>query len=193
MGIDYSQVIKEVNEVAFLAGAEWLANARPKYVVEGYEDSPMLDLCGNAHIRVKDARTKFGRYIKSISDKHGALTVPLTSEFRYRQEHGLQMAMVKAGIKLLKEKYDITDVYNWNYIDQELMMEIDQDMKERIDKMPLYDMLYNQRFAPIGDPLFTGNVGLYFAEVMQAKRNAAPNGEWTRISKMIGWQKSNKL
>ncbi len=64
---------------------------------------------------------------------------------------------------------------------------MEEAMKERIDNMSLYDMLYQQRFAPFGDPLFTGNVGIYFAKVMQAKRNAAPDSEWTRISKSIGW------
>ena len=66
---------------------------------------------------------------------------------------------------------------------------MDESMKKEIDEMSLYDMLYNQRFAPFGDPLFTGNVGLYFTEVMQAKRNAAPDSEWIRISKAIGWKK----
>ncbi len=117
MALDYSRVIKEVNEVAENAGKEWLANAKPKYGVVGYKNSQMLDLCGNAHIRIKDARTKFGKYIKNLTDEQGAITVPLFTSLRYRQEYGLHMAMVEAGIKLLNEKYCITDVYNWNYID----------------------------------------------------------------------------
>ena len=56
--------------------------------------------------------------------------------------------------------------------------------KTWIDNASLYDLLYRWRFAPAGT--FVGDVGIYHAKVMFAKRDADPE-EWTRVSKDVGW------
>ena len=61
--------------------------------------------------------------------------------------------------------------------------------KEQIDLMPLEDMLRKNRFAPIGDPLFQGEIGDYFMEVMKEKKSNISPEEWTRISKNLGWDR----
>lgn len=59
------------------------------------------------------------------------------------------------------------------------------DIKAKIDAMPYAEMLYKWRFAAIGDPLFQGETGDYFAKVMKEKKPS--DEERVRISKNIGW------
>jgi hypothetical protein len=49
-------------------------------------------------------------------------------------------------------------------------------------------MLRRWRFAPIGDPLFQGEAGEYFAEAMKTKKSQLSDDEQVRISKEIGWE-----
>jgi len=112
----FENAIKDASEAAQKAGDEWMANAQPKYVVIGYEDSPMLDLCGNAHIQVTDGRTKFGKYLKQDSWKSN-ITVPLNTSYSGRQEYGLKVAMAEAALKVLTEKYSLKKLRVWSYID----------------------------------------------------------------------------
>jgi hypothetical protein len=61
--------------------------------------------------------------------------------------------------------------------------------KKEIDDMPYEAMLRRWRFAPIGDPMFTGEVGEYYSEVMATKRNQVGNKEHVAASKHIGWER----
>jgi len=112
----FFKAIEDASHAAQMAGDEWMKNAKPKYVVVGYEDEPMLDLCGNAHVKVTDGRTAFGKYLKQDSWK-STITVPLKTTYTYRQEHGLKVAMAEAALKVLTEKYGIKKLSIWSYID----------------------------------------------------------------------------
>lgn len=50
------------------------------------------------------------------------------------------------------------------------------EQKKWIDEASYYDLLERWRFAPIGDPMFQGAVGEYYATVMKEKREADPAG-----------------
>jgi hypothetical protein len=67
-------------------------------------------------------------------------------------------------------------------------MNLTPDIKERIDEMPYAQMLSCWRFAPIGDPMFQGEVGEYFRKEMLEKRNTEDNPAST--SKAVGWERS---
>jgi hypothetical protein len=62
------------------------------------------------------------------------------------------------------------------------------EMKAWIDRATYAQLLSRWRFAAIGDPIFQGEVGAYYAAVLKRKRNA-PGGheEHVRASKAIGW------
>jgi len=64
---------------------------------------------------------------------------------------------------------------------------IDESTKNRINDMNYEQMLRKWRFAPIGDPLFQGEAGDYFAERMKFKKLQLTDGEQVQISKEIGW------
>lgn len=64
---------------------------------------------------------------------------------------------------------------------------IDQKTIEMIDALPYESMLRIWRFAPIGDKMFQGETGDYFAEVMKKKRLAIGNDKHVSSSKRIGW------
>lgn len=114
---EYTKAIEEAQIAAQKAGDDWLANAKPKYVVRGYEDSPMLDMCGNAHVRVDDGRTKFFKFLKKTYKTPYTQTVPIHGTYRGRQEHGLKVAMAGAALEVLTGKYKIPKLYMWEYID----------------------------------------------------------------------------
>ena len=63
---------------------------------------------------------------------------------------------------------------------------IDPKTKEWIDNASLYDLLSLWRRAETGNPLFQGETGKYYQEVMFAERSADP-AEWVSASKAIGW------
>lgn len=62
----------------------------------------------------------------------------------------------------------------------------DEEMKQWIDDATLEQLLNKWRFAPVGEPMFQGDIGKYYAKVMTAKRSADPAG-WVAASKRIGW------
>jgi len=64
---------------------------------------------------------------------------------------------------------------------------MDGKQKKLIDNMTYSDMLYRNRFAPIGDELFQDECGAYFMKVMDRKKAKLSNAETVRISKNIGW------
>lgn len=59
--------------------------------------------------------------------------------------------------------------------------------KDWIDKASYEDMLRKNRFAPVGDRMFTGDTGNYFMQVMAEKRDSLNPGQKAEISKRIGW------
>jgi hypothetical protein len=65
---------------------------------------------------------------------------------------------------------------------------IDESTKKMIDSMNYEHMLRLWRFASMGDPLFQGETGKYFAEVMKKRRSEISNSEQVRASKTIGWE-----
>lgn len=60
----------------------------------------------------------------------------------------------------------------------------DQD-KAWIDNASYETLLQRWRFAPVGDLMFTGDTGEYYAQVMKSKREAHPNPP--QVSKNLGW------
>lgn len=61
--------------------------------------------------------------------------------------------------------------------------------KQDIDDMDYTNMLTLWRYASIGHPYFIGEQGEYFNKIMKEKREKITDGEHTRISKQIGWDK----
>jgi len=60
--------------------------------------------------------------------------------------------------------------------------------KEWIDNSTYEQLLSKWRFAPAGDPLFQGEMGKYYSEVMFRKRDADPDAA-VRASKNVGWDR----
>jgi hypothetical protein len=58
--------------------------------------------------------------------------------------------------------------------------------KQWIDTASLEQLLRRWRFAAIGDELFQGVTGKYFADRMFTLRNASPD-LWVAASKSVGW------
>lgn len=57
-----------------------------------------------------------------------------------------------------------------------------KDMKAKIDAMSQEELCRKWRFAGLGDPMLSGEAGLYFAERLEEKGGFTPE-----ISKRIGW------
>lgn len=66
---------------------------------------------------------------------------------------------------------------------------IKEQHKQWIDNATYTEMLYRWRFSELGDPMFQGQTGDYFARVMQEKRNQLKAGEQVNASKTVGWEK----
>jgi len=64
---------------------------------------------------------------------------------------------------------------------------IDAAIKSWVDSASYEDLLRRWRFAPVGDPVFQGETGKYYAEVMWRKKAELSAGEQVRASKNIGW------
>jgi hypothetical protein len=63
------------------------------------------------------------------------------------------------------------------------------EQKAWIDEASYYDLLRWWRNAPVGDPMFTGETGKYYGEVMaQRKATLGPQAH-TAASKSIGWER----
>lgn len=59
------------------------------------------------------------------------------------------------------------------------------EQKQWIDRADLTELLRKWRFAGPGDPLFQGDTGAYFEQVMRTKRDA-DNEAWVQASKQAG-------
>jgi len=67
-------------------------------------------------------------------------------------------------------------------------MKITEQLKQEIDNMSYESMLSMWRFSPIGTPIFEGETGTYFSEIMRKKESELKPGEKAEISKNIGWK-----
>ena len=69
-------------------------------------------------------------------------------------------------------------------------MELTERRKARIDNMSYYNLLFQWRFAPAGDPMFQGETGDYWADRMSELRSL-PGGEEIHIQASkdmgLGW------
>lgn len=59
--------------------------------------------------------------------------------------------------------------------------------KKWIDEATYEQMLERWRHAPAGDPIFTGEAGVYFQVVMRGKKDALSFGQRVAASKAVGW------
>ena len=65
-------------------------------------------------------------------------------------------------------------------------MSIEED-KRKINAMSYEQLLRHNRYAPIGDPLFVGELGEHFKRVLAEKRKIIGDEEHAATSKLIGW------
>ena len=63
---------------------------------------------------------------------------------------------------------------------------VEDQMKIWIDNASYEELLYKNRYGPVGDPFFQGEVGKYYILVMQRKKFEVGVEEAIRISKKIG-------
>ena len=63
-----------------------------------------------------------------------------------------------------------------------------EDQKAWIDNASYEDLFRKMRFAPIGDPMFQGEVGDYFMTVFNRRRSEVGIQEHVNISKKLGWE-----
>lgn len=62
-----------------------------------------------------------------------------------------------------------------------------KEQKDWIDNAGYTQMLGRWRNAPSGDPMFQGETGDYYAEVMKRKREEIGPSAHVAASKTIGW------
>lgn len=60
-------------------------------------------------------------------------------------------------------------------------------IKQRIDKMTYEEMLRKWRTAPVGDPMFTGETGVYFSQRFAELKAATEDAKQVAASKLVGW------
>ena len=63
---------------------------------------------------------------------------------------------------------------------------VDPVVKKEIDGMSYYGLLERWRNAPVGDSIFREENGVYYAKVMQTKREEIGDAAHTQTSKEIG-------
>ena len=61
------------------------------------------------------------------------------------------------------------------------------EQKQEIDNMTYEHLFRRWRNAPVGDPIFQGEAGRYYSEVMGKKRREVGNAAHVAASKAIGW------
>ena len=60
-----------------------------------------------------------------------------------------------------------------------------EEQKNKIDAMSYEQLLSQWRYAPIGDPMFKGECGTYYKDVMDKKKQEIGDGAAVNISKKI--------
>lgn len=106
---------------ANIAGEEWLKEHQsPAFEVvdhfTGRRVGTMLDICGNAHVKVADKRSKFYKILRRLNmvDSQTGV-VSIIHRFRGRQEYGLQVAAAHAAYNYLTEAGYSCKI--WSYVD----------------------------------------------------------------------------
>lgn len=61
------------------------------------------------------------------------------------------------------------------------------EMKEWIDNASYEELLMKNRFAPIGDKFFAGEIGKYYMSAMNQKKEMVGQENAVKASKKIGW------
>lgn len=65
-------------------------------------------------------------------------------------------------------------------------MELTKENKDHINSLSVYDLLYKNRFAPVGEKWFQGETGKYWLRRMNEVRAEDP-GAYVAASKHMGW------
>ena len=60
-------------------------------------------------------------------------------------------------------------------------------MRDWIDNASYRDLLYKNRFEPVGSPWFSGEMGKYFSVRMGELRSKTSHKDKVAASKRIGW------
>ena len=115
-----TELVMKSQAVGDKAGDRWMEKATahgPKYIVDGNPEWTMLDLCGNAHVQVKDGRSRFSKFLKGL-DEHNRYNVTVLKSRKYigRQEYGLAQAIARAQMEYLVA-HGITGLRIWEYVD----------------------------------------------------------------------------
>ena len=63
-----------------------------------------------------------------------------------------------------------------------------EEMKKWIDHASYEQLLSRWRNAPVGDPMFVGEVGDHYKKKMAERRSELGDSEHIRASKSIGWE-----
>jgi len=63
------------------------------------------------------------------------------------------------------------------------------DAREWINNSSYEGLLERWRNAPAGDPIFQGEIGQYYSDVMEKKKAEVGHDEAVKASKSIGWVK----
>jgi len=63
-----------------------------------------------------------------------------------------------------------------------------EEMKAFIDSASYAQLLYMNRFEPIGSPWMTGEIGEYFSHRFYELRETMTHGELVGASKSVGWE-----
>ena len=61
------------------------------------------------------------------------------------------------------------------------------EMKKWIDTASYQELLSRWRFAPVGSPWFSGEIGDYYTKAMKERREKEGNDVHVAASKAIGW------
>jgi hypothetical protein len=115
-----TELLALATEAGNKAGDLWLSKATTKFIVRdgftGKSCGTLLDLCGNAWVRITDKRTKFAKEAKKLGyapTSSGSIFFPYKHR---RQEMGLNEAMTEASFKVLKEN-GVNGITVYSYID----------------------------------------------------------------------------
>lgn len=64
-----------------------------------------------------------------------------------------------------------------------------EEQRKWIDEASIEALLSRLRFAPSGDPIFTGEAGEHFLKTIARRREEAGPAAWTAASKAVGWER----
>lgn len=116
--MNVNDLILRATQAANTAGDEWMKNAKVRFAVMDGEQvvGQLLDVCGNAHVRFTDKRTKEYKAFKNAGHTSITNVLYIPHKYKHRQEYGLHMACIEAAIKVLREE-GVTKLRVWSYID----------------------------------------------------------------------------